>query len=187
MNEASGEITRLLSELEERKQDAAPRLFELLYNDLRRMAQHHLRHENVSHTLQATALVHEAYIRLVDDDRHWQNRAHFFSIASAAMRRILVDHARAKHAAKRPGSRQRVNLDEVLCVSSEPCEDVINLDRALERLSQIDPRQGRIVELRYFGGLTSDEAAKVLGISTITVQRDWAVAKAWLHGELAGL
>ena len=186
MKDSPGEVTRLLIELEERKQDAAPRLFELLYDELRRMAQHHLRSERPDHTLQATALVHEAYLRLVDARQPLRNRAQFFGLASSAMRRVLVDHARAKHAAKRPGLQQKVDLDEVPLISDEPSYDIINLDRALDRLSQIDARQGHIVELRYFGGLTSEEAGEALGISTVTVQRDWAVAKAWLHGELSG-
>ncbi len=187
MDHSPGEVTRLLIELEDRGQEAAPKLFELLYAELRRMAQVHLQSERPDHTLQATALVHEAYVRLVDAHRPWRNRAHFLAIASSAMRRILVDHARAKRAAKRPGSLQKVDLDEVLLLSDEKLDGIISLDRALERLSQFDARQGRIVELRYFGGLTSEEAAEALGVSTITVQRDWAVAKAWLHGELAGL
>jgi RNA polymerase sigma factor (TIGR02999 family) len=186
VNDSPGEVTRLLIELEEHRQDAAPKLFELLYDELRRVAQHHLQNESSDHTLQATALVHEAYLRLVDSRQHWRNRSHFFSIASSAMRRILVDYARAKHAAKRPGSQQKVDLDKVPLLSREPYDDIITLDRALERLSQLDSRQGQIVELRYFGGLTAEETAEALGVSTITVQRDWAVAKAWLHGELAG-
>ena len=186
MNDSPGEVTRLLIEMEERKQDAAPRLFELLYDELRRMARNRLRNESPEHSLQATALVHETYLRLVDIQQQWHNRGHFLAIASSAMRRVLVDHARAKHAAKRPGSQQRVNLDDAPLVSNQRDDDLISLDRALKRLSQMDARQGQIVELRYFGGLTSEEVAEVLGISTITVQRDWAVAKVWLHAELAG-
>ena len=185
VDDSPGEVTRLI-ELEERKQDAAPKLFELLYDERHRMARHHLQSERPNHTLQATALVHEAYLRLVDVHRQWRNRAHSFSIASSAMRRVLVYHARAMHAAKRPSSQQKVDLDEVPLTSDERYDDIISLDRALERLRQIDARQGHIVELRYFGGLTSEEAAQALGVSTITVQRDRAVAKAWLHGELAG-
>jgi RNA polymerase sigma-70 factor (ECF subfamily) len=180
-----GEVTQLLIDLEKRKQDAAPKLFALLYGELRRMAQRHLQNERPGHTLQATALVNEAYVRLVGDDQGWRNRAHFFGIASSAMRRILVEHARRKHAAKRPSSQQRVELDDVLLVTEDRSAEIISLDIALERLSQIDPRQGRIVELRYFGGLTAKEAGEALGISTITVQREWVIAKAWLHGELA--
>ena len=186
MNAESGEITRLLIELRERNQGAAPRLFVLLYDELRHTAQRHLRNERQDHTLQATALVHEAYLRLVDANQSWQNRAHFFAVASSAMRRILVDHARAKQAAKRPESRQKMDLDESPLLINEQFDEVIALDRALEKLYQMDARQSRIVELRYFGGLTSEEAGEALGVSTITIQRDWAVAKAWLHGELGG-
>jgi RNA polymerase sigma factor (TIGR02999 family) len=183
---SSGEVTRLLNELKGRRQEAAPRLFDLLYSELRRLARRHLMNERREHTLQATALVHEAYLRLVEGHEEWRNRAHFFAVASSAMRRILVDHARAKRAAKRPGSQQQINLDGVPVLSNEQPDDVIAIDRALTRLSEIDPRQARIVELRYFGGLTAEEAAEALDVSVTTVQRDWAVAKAWLHGELAG-
>lgn len=186
MNSTPGEITQLLIELRERKQDAAPRLFELLYDELRRMAQIRLRHENPEHTLQATALVHETYMRLIDANQRWQNRGHFFAIASKAMRRVLVDHARAKQAAKRPGSQQRVNLDEALLVTNDRYDDILILDQALDRLFKLDARQTQIVELRCFGGLSSAEVAEALGISAITVQRDWAVAKVWLHAELSG-
>ena len=186
MGDSSGEVTRLLVELKGRRQEAAPRLFDLLYSELRRLAHRHLMNERPEHTLQATALVHEAYMRLVEGPQDWRNRAHFFAIASSAMRRILVDHARAKHAAKRPGSRKQTSLDDLPLLFCEQHDEVIAIDLALKKLSEIDARQGRIVELRYFGGLTAEEAAEALGVSTITVQRDWAVAKAWLHGELAG-
>jgi RNA polymerase sigma-70 factor (ECF subfamily) len=185
MAPSPGEVTRLLVDLEKRKEDAAPELFALLYNDLRRVAQHYLQGERSDHTLQATALVHEAYIRLVGE-KDWRNRAHFFAIASSAMRRILVDHARSKHAAKRPGSQQKVSLDDALLLTEERSAEILSLDCALERLSKIDARQARIVELRYFGGLTAEETAEALDVSVITVQRDWAVAKAWLYAELAG-
>ena len=178
-----GEVTRLLIDLQERKQEAAPKLFDLLYGELRRLARRHLQNERSDHTLQATALVNEAYLRLVDTPQNWQNRAHFFAIASSAMRRILVDYARAKNAAKRPSSQRKVDFDEAPLISHEHFDEVIAVDRALKKLTNIDARQGRIVELRYFGGLTAEEAAEALGVSTITVQRDWAVAKAWLHGE----
>jgi RNA polymerase sigma-70 factor (ECF subfamily) len=186
VNASPGEITQLLIDLEERKQEAAPRLFELLYDELRRMARRHLQSERPDHTLQATALVHEAYFRLVVANQSWRNRAHFLAIASGAMRRILVDHARAKYAAKRPGSQQKVDLETVALLCDENLDEIIALDRALGRLNKLDPRQARIVELRYFGGLTSEEAAEALGVTAVTVQRDWAVAKAWLYGELAG-
>jgi RNA polymerase sigma-70 factor (ECF subfamily) len=181
----AGEVTRLLNELKGRRQEAAARLFDLLYIELRRLARRHLMNERPEHTLQATALVHEAYLRLMEGHEEWRNRAHFFAIASSAMRRILVDHARAKRAAKRPGSHQQVDLDDVPVLSNEQPDVVIAIDLALTRLSGIDPRQARIVELRYFGGLTAEEAAEALEISPATVQREWAVAKAWLHGELA--
>ncbi|MGA2597415.1 MAG: sigma-70 family RNA polymerase sigma factor [Bryobacteraceae bacterium] len=186
MEDSSGEVTRLLVELRGRRQEAASRLFDLLYVELRRLARSHLQNERSDHTLQATALVHEAYLRMVDGHQDWRNRAHFFAIASSAMRRILVDHARARRAVKRPGSQQQSSLDDLPLLSNERYDDVIAIDLALQKLSQIDARQERIVELRYFGGLTAEEASEALGISVITVQRDWAVAKAWLHGELDG-
>jgi RNA polymerase sigma factor (TIGR02999 family) len=185
VDDSSGELTRLLTELKGRRSEAASRLFDLLYRELRRLARRHMVNERPQHTMQATALVHEAYLRLVDGHQDWHNRAHFFAIASSAMRRILVDHARAKGAAKRPGSRKQANLEDIPLLSNEHYDDAIAIDLALEKLSRIDPRQGRIVELRYFGGLTADETSEALGVSTITVHRDWAVAKAWLHGELA--
>jgi RNA polymerase sigma-70 factor, ECF subfamily len=185
VNPVSGEITQLLADLGERKENAAPRLFELLYRELRRIAQHHLANERADHTLQATALVHEAYMRLVGGGGPWQNRAHFFGVASGAMRRILVDHARAKRAAKRPSARQQVVLDEALVISDQHLERIVDIDDALSRLASRDVRQSRIVELRYFGGLTVEEIAEVLGVSINTVKRDWSVARAWLHGELA--
>jgi RNA polymerase sigma factor (TIGR02999 family) len=183
---SAGEVTQLLNELEDRQQEVTPKLFELLYSELRRLAQYYLKNERPDHTLQATALVHEAYVRLVGADPHWRNRSHFFAIASSAMRRILVDQARAKHAAKRPDPQQRIDLDEVPLLSHANFDEVIALDRALDRLSELDALQARIVELRYFGGLTAEEAAQALGISVSSVNRDWVVAKAWLHAELSG-
>lgn len=180
----AGEITRLLTDLEHRKEDAAPKLFELLYHDLRRIAQHHFANERAEHSLQATVLVHEAYMRLVGASGRWQNRAHFFGVASGVMRRILVDHARAKRAAKRPSSHQRVELEEPLLITNKQLETVVDIDSALSRLALIDARQSRIVELRYFGGLSAEETAEVLGISLNTVKRDWSVARAWLYGQL---
>lgn len=185
MNLPAGEITRLLAELENRKEDAAPRLFELLYPELHRIAQRYLTNERRDHSLQATALVHETYLRLVGGGGRWQNRAHFFGVASGAMRHILVDHARGRLAAKRPDARQRVTLDDALIISSQDLARIIDIDNALSRLAAIDARQSRIVELRYFGGLSSEEVAEVLDISLSTVKRDWTMAKAWLYGELA--
>jgi RNA polymerase sigma factor (TIGR02999 family) len=186
VDSSAGEVTQLLNELENRQQQVTPKLFEILYSELRRLAQYYLRNERPDHTLQATALVHEAYVRLVGADPHWRNRTHFFAIASSAMRRILVDQARAKHAAKRPDPQQRVDLDEAPLLSQENFDQVIALDRALERLSRLDAPQARVVELRYFGGLTAEETAVAMGISVSSVNRDWVVAKAWLHAELCG-
>ena len=144
-----------------------------------------LRRERAGHTLQTTALIHEAYLRLVDQKNvHWQNRAHFFGIAAQLMRRILVDHARTKKRAKRGGSDIRVSLDEATAVAKAPDLDVVALDEALERLAKIDEQQSRIVELRLFSGLTVEETAEVLSISPATVKRDWSMAKAWLHREI---
>jgi RNA polymerase sigma-70 factor (ECF subfamily) len=186
LEDSPGEVTELLIELRGRRQEAAARLFDLLYSELRRLAERHLLNERPGHTLQATALVHEAYLRLAGGHQDWRNRSHFFAIASSAMRRILVDHARAKRAAKRPGSQKQANLDDLPSLSNQHHDDVLEIDLALRKLSELDARQGRIVEMRYFGGLTSEEAAEALGVSTITVQRDWVVARAWLHGELSG-
>ena len=183
---SAGEVTQLLSELDGRREEATPRLFELLYGELRKLAQFYLKSERPDHTLQATALVHEAYVRLVGADPHWRNRTHFFAIASSAMRRVLVDQARAKHAAKRPHPQNRVDLEEAPLLANDNFDEIIALDQALERLSKLDPTQARIVELRYFGGLTAEESALALGISVSSVNRDWVVAKAWLHAELAG-
>ncbi len=172
--------------MKEQKQQASPKLFALLYEELRSMAKRHLRNERPDHTLQATALVNEAYLRLVDSPRNPENRAHFFAIASSAMRRVLVDHARTKHAAKRPGSRQKVDLEKAPLVAEERSGEIIALDDALDQLGLIDTRMCQIVELRYFGGFTAEETAIALGVSAITVHRDWATAKAWLYGELSG-
>jgi RNA polymerase sigma factor (TIGR02999 family) len=144
-----------------------------------------LRRERRGHTLQATALVHEAYLRLVDQkDVGWQNRSHFFGVAAQQMRRILVDHARHRHAAKRGGAAPRVALDEALVVSDQAAEDVLQLNELLTRLDELDEQQARVVELRVFGGLTVEEAAEALDISPATVKRDWAMAKAWLTREI---
>jgi RNA polymerase sigma factor (TIGR02999 family) len=145
-----------------------------------------MRGERNEHTLQATALVHEAYLKLVEQrSTDWQSRAHFFGIAAQLMRRILIDHARGHLRGKRGGGQRPVPLDEALVFSPEESEEFVRLDEALDRLAKFDPRQAKIVELRYFGGLTVEETADLLGISPKTVKRDWSVAKAWLHGELA--
>jgi RNA polymerase sigma-70 factor (ECF subfamily) len=179
------DVTILLAQLVDGDQQAAARLVPLVYRELRQMAARYMRRERVDHTLQTTALVHEAYLKLVDQtSAGWQNRAHFFAVASQVMRHILVDHARGHMRDKRGGGQPVLQLDEGLVFSPEQSEELLEVDAALHRLSELDPRQGKIVELRFFGGLTVEETAAVLGVSPKTVKRDWSVAKAWLHGEL---
>ena len=161
-------------------------LIPAVYQELHRMAERHLRHENVGHTLQPTALVHEAYLRLIDQTQvEWQNRAHFFGVAAQMMRRILVDHAKAKHRDKRGGDAVKVSLDAALDYGHERAAEVVALDDALEALAVFDERKSRIVELRYFGGLSVEETAQVLEVSPQTVMRDWNLAKAWLYQQLS--
>ena len=162
-------------------------LMPLVYDELRRQAARYLRREQAGHSLQTTALIHEAYVRLVDQRNvQWQNRAHFFGIAAQMMRRILVDHARTKKRVKRGGSNIRISLgDADIAVKGQEI-DIVALDAALERLAAIDEQQSRVVELRFFSGLTVEETAEVMGISKATVKRDWSMAKAWLHRELSG-
>jgi RNA polymerase sigma factor (TIGR02999 family) len=171
-------------------QTALEELLPLVYDELRRLAALYLRREQPGHTLQATALVHEAYLRLVDQTSvNWQNRAHFFGAAANLMRQILIQHARARHADKRGGDQQKLYLDEVSNLAdkltTQPGMDLITLDEALERLARVAPQQSRVVELRYFGGLSISETAEVLGISPATVKREWTMAKAWLHREIS--
>jgi RNA polymerase sigma factor (TIGR02999 family) len=168
------------------RQEALDELLPMVYDELRRLAGSCLRRERPGHTLQATALVHEAFVRLTDAEVPWQDRAHFFSVAARAMRRILVDHARAHSTAKRGGGVAKLCLDEALAVSPEPAAELLDLDLALKRLSERDARKGQAVELHFFGGLTQEEIAEVLGVSLSTVRGDLRFAKAWLHGELAG-
>jgi RNA polymerase sigma-70 factor, ECF subfamily len=182
---ASADVTVLLTQLADGDQEAASQLVPLVYSELRRMAARYMRRERVDHTLQTTALVHEAYLKLVEQtSSSWENRAHFFAIAAQIMRHILVDHARGHLREKRGGGQAVLQLDEGLVFSPEQSSELLEVDTALHRLIEIDPRQGKIVELRFFGGLTVEETAAVLGISPKTVKRDWSVAKAWLHGEL---
>lgn len=165
---------------------AADRLIPAVYDELHRQAARAMRREGYENTLQTTALVHEAYLRLVDQQRvQWRNRAHFFGIAAEVMRRVLVDHARARQAAKRGGGIQRITLGDAVVASSEAEDaDVLALHEALERLALLDPRQARLVELRYFAGLTIEESAEALDVSPATLKREWAVARAWLRREL---
>ncbi len=180
-------ITELLVGYGRGDKEALDQLMPIVYDELRRQAARYLRREQAGHTLQTTALIHEAYVRLVDQRNvQWQNRAHFFGIAAQLMRRILVDHARTKKRVKRGGSNVRVSLGDATVAVKGQDLDVVALDEALERLAQIDEQQSRVVELRFFSGLTVEETAEVMGISKATVKRDWSMAKAWLHRELSG-
>ena len=182
-----GEVTRLLHELSAGREGAIDDLMPLVYDELRRIASRHMRREGEGHTLQPTALVHEAYLKLVDQTRaEWEGRTHFLCVASSAMRRILVDHARGRLRKKRGAAVQRVDLDDVLERSAATDTDVLELHEALERLSALDERQARVVELRCFGGLSVEEVAEVLGVSRRTVDGLWRHAKAWLSLELRG-
>jgi RNA polymerase sigma factor (TIGR02999 family) len=181
-----GEVTRLLREVSQGNKEALDRLMPLVYQDLRRLAGSFMRREGAAATLQTTALVHEAYLRLVDQRAApWQNRAHFFAIAAQAMRRILVERARARRTDKRGGGWERMPLDEdAIQLTLHQSELVVLLDAALSRLEQMAPRQSKIIELRFFGGLTEDETAEVLAVSPRTVKRDGRAARAWLNREL---
>jgi RNA polymerase sigma-70 factor (ECF subfamily) len=186
MERAAGDVTRFLVDLQSGRPDASSQLIPLVYGELHRLALHQMRHERSDHTLQATALVHEAYLRLVDQsDRTWQNRAHFIGVAAQVMRRILVDYARTRRTAKREGLLRRVPLEEPLLFTEQQSDELVALNEALERLAQIDARQSRVVELRFFGGLTVEETAEALGMSAKTVKRDWSVARAWLHRQVS--
>lgn len=182
---SAGEITQRLEALRRGDRGAESELADLVYDELHARARQYMRRERPDHTLQPTALVHEAFLKLMQgQDIEWQSRAHFLAVASTVMRRILVDHARARRAEKRPGGKHQVDMAEGIAAENPRTEQVLILDEALTRLSEMDPRQGRLVELIYFGGLTEEEAAEALGISTRTVKRDWASARAWLHAQL---
>ena len=175
-------VSRLLQAWGRGDLEARDELVPLVYRELRRRAGAYLRRERADHTLQPTALVHEAYLRLLGQERAaWQNRAHFFGIAAQMMRRILVDHARAHRAAKRPGAALRVTLDDRIGAAQPRDCELLLLDEALSELTRVDPRQGRIVELRYFGGLSEQDVAAVLSLSRATVTREWQTARAWLY------
>jgi len=182
---SSKDVSQLLMDLSRGDQDALAKLIPLVYGELRALADSYLRRERSDHTLQPTALVHEAFLRLVDQELHLQNRGHFFGVAAQAMRHILVEHARARHAIKRGGEAQKLSLDEAMDHPEEREVDLIALDDALNSLAGFDPRQARIVELRYFAGLTIEEVAQVLGISPATVKREWILARTWLHREIS--
>lgn len=180
----SNNVTQLLLEWRGGSQQALDRLMPLVYDELRRLAQRYMRNERREHTLQATALVNEAYIRLVDMKVSWQDRAHFFAVAARLMRRLLVDHARAQHRVKRESGGPKISLDDAAEVSARPASDLVALDEALTQLAEFDPRKTEIIELHFFGGLSNEEVAEALGISRATVQRELRLAKAWLNHEL---
>lgn len=178
------EITLLLHELSDGK-NVVDQIIPLVYSELKRIAQRHLNHERSDHTLNTTALVHEAYLKLVDqNDVTWQNRAHFFAIAAQSMRRILINYAKNRMAQKRGGDQIAVTFDEQSMPANNKAEELIALDEALGRLAELDARQARIVELRFFGGLTVDEISEMLKVSPVTIHRDWRLARAWLGREL---
>jgi len=180
-------VTQLLDKWSQGDRAALDELMPLVYNELRRLARGYLRHERPNITLQPTALVNEAYLRLIDQRvAKWENRAQFFGVAAQLMRRILVSHARATHAAKRGGEHRTISLSQADHVGAEPDVELLQLHDALNELAAIDPQQSRIVELRYFGGLTIEEAAEVLGVSDTTVEREWRMARAWLRDKLSG-
>jgi RNA polymerase sigma-70 factor, ECF subfamily len=182
----TGEVTQLLIELKNGDRVAEQKLIPLVYNELRRLAARQLRGEKAAQSLQPTALVHEAYIRLTGiRDIDWQGRTHFFAVAARLMRRILVDRARAHDACKRGGLKEFVTFDEGLQAAAlQRSDQLMELDEALDRLEQLDPRQARVVELRFFAGLTEDETAEILGISSRTVKREWRTARAWLYSQV---
>jgi RNA polymerase sigma factor (TIGR02999 family) len=185
MGSSPHNLTQLLIDWRNGDQTALDRLMPLVYEELRRMANHYLRNERPGHTLQTAALVNEAYLRLIDHENiAWQNRAHFFGVAAQAMRRILVDYARSRHRLKRAGAARQVSLDEAATVAKEQAAELIALDDALQELAKVDLRKCRVVELRYFGGLSLEETAEALGVSCMTVTRDWNTARAWLMREM---
>jgi RNA polymerase sigma factor (TIGR02999 family) len=185
MDPDSKDVILLLQRVGAGDNNAADELVPLLYQELRRMAGAYLRHERPDHTLQPTALVNEAYLKLVDQKNvQWQNRSHFFGVASQLMRRILVDYARGHQAAKRGGGAGKVSLDEAMIVSPQNAASVLALDETLSRLAELDPQLVRVVEMRVFGGLSIEETAVALGVSPATVKRNWSMAKAWLMQEM---
>jgi RNA polymerase sigma factor (TIGR02999 family) len=186
MASPAGDVTLLLERLKSGDREAGERLMPLVYAELRRLAAAQMRFETPGHTLQPTALVHEAYLRMVRiREIDWHGRSHFYAVAAQIMRRILVDHARSRGAAKRGGPQAPLPLDEALAYAEAKSARLLDLDEALNRLEQLDPRKSKVVELRFFGGLNEDEIGAVLGISARTVKRDWSLARAWLAAELA--
>jgi RNA polymerase sigma factor (TIGR02999 family) len=180
------DITQLLAEWRDGNQSALDELYPLVYDELHRLARRYMSRERKGHTLQTTALINEAYVRLVDQKNvHWANRSHFFAISAQIMRRILIDHARRHLYAKRGGGAQQVSLEEVAFITPNASRELVRLDEALKSLAEMDPRRSQVVELRYFGGLNNEEIAGVLNISANTVTRDWNMARAWLYQQLS--
>jgi len=185
MGYSPNEVTLLLKQLTKGEEGAVEKLIPLVYDELRRLAAGYMRRERPDHTLQPTALVHEAYLKLVEQrNSDWQSRAHFFGVAAQLMRRILIDHARAHLRSKRGGRESKVSIEEACLFSEDRSGELLALDEALVTLEKLDPRQSRIVELRFYGGLSVDEASEVLNISPRTVEREWTIAKAWLYMQL---
>jgi RNA polymerase sigma factor (TIGR02999 family) len=184
---AASEITQLLATLKDGdRSSAAAKLMPLVYDEFRALAARHLRHERPNHTLQPTALVHEAYLRLIDQTRvDWQGRTHFFAIGAQAIRRILVDHARQRKRQKRGGGAGRVTLDEAVALAPQREEEILALDEAMEKLAKLDSRQAEVVEMRFFAGMSVEEVSEVLGVSKRTIEGDWTMARAWLMRELS--
>jgi len=186
LTDTPGDVTRILAAVKDGRAGAHADLARLVYDELHAIARGLMRYERADHTLQATALVHEAFMRLfAGAEQDWEGRRHFFAVAATAMRRVLVDHARARAAEKRGGQRRRVELDEPAVMVDDNLEQVLAIDQALVRLARLDQRQARIVELRFFAGLPEAEIADLLDVSTRTVKRDWRLARTWLHAELA--
>ena len=184
MTNKDGEVTQLLMAMKSGDSSAAERLLPLVYAELHRLASSYMRRERQDHTLQPTALINEAYMRLAKGNLDWQNREHFIGVAAHVMRRVLVDYARAHRARRRGGDLRRVEFEEVLAISEERTEETLALDEALNRLTEVNPRQAKVVELRYFGGLSVEQIADVLAIGPRSVKRDWALARIWLFKEL---
>jgi RNA polymerase sigma-70 factor (ECF subfamily) len=181
---STGEVTHLLRALRNGDRAAEAELIPLVYNELRRLAAGYMRSERVNHTLQATGVVHEAYLKLVGQNENWQDRSHFFGVAAHQMRRILVDYARKHNAVKRGGAERKVSFEDAMAIAEERPADLLAIEEALDRLAREYPRQARVVELRFHGGYTEDEAAKILGFSSETLKRDWKLARAWLGREM---
>ena len=182
---AAHSVTQLLEQWNHGDREALDKLMPLIYEELRKMAKRYMSQQNPGHTLQTTALIHEAYLRMVKQkEKHFENRAHFFGVAAQAMRHILVDYARARHTAKRGGGARPISLEETALVTQERAAELVAFDDALKELETLSKRQSRVVELRYFGGLSVEETATVLAVSPDTVMRDWSMAKTWLHRAL---